>query len=980
MRMVLGGLRKAAVAAAIAVALSGVALADATVSGTVTSGGTAVAGAFVAITGANGQYGDITDAAGAYAIDVATGTYTVAAQAQGYAVAQASGVAVAGSPVTQDLALTASGSKFEALGVFGGQISGVAADGKSGVFYASTSVIPQVYRTSDYGGSWAPVTLAADDATNGLDGSNSVGGLVASGYPGELAVVVNGSVSYSRDFGVTWKKVTGPANGMPLLYWGHAATGAPSTLVVVDSGTGAVKRADMSVANPALGAAMSTGYVASANDKMAVANAADGSWVAVVTAAGDLKVYTLNATDDPPTQVGATLSGVLANPTFVKFGGAKAAGTPPAAVLVYSADSGNHRAVMATKDSNVAAFVSGDLSNVTSVAACGAGPGAVGSISPLGAGDIAAGTVSQCYVVQAGAGDLDVDPVNGINNNTGLVFDAGYGGLGGLVMISADGNRGLVKSAQAVGGVPSFPSAQEATAGTGAGSGGISVNGFNVAVVKDTVFGPAGASQLAVILSGSGGALSLASDDGGATFVPVVQKGGRAAEWWSGDGGTSWLVFGYGGGGDLIAAATGWTSATSPLPGPNVAGTSSNQVGAGAGGDVTALEGVPGANTLFIGAGENVDQQGTVGGLKRGTLTPGTPPTISGLTDLASGQLNATVRALAYCGTTGSAASIADVLLVATGTGTGGTTAGSLVRVEGATGGSPAATVVASVPTSSPVNDVRADCATGTVYAGTGSNGGGPSGAFYKSTDGGAVFVAAPITGPGLPPNLNVQVVAVNPSNGDEVLIAGNSEGHILRSTDAATSWTVVNSPTAPGGRNFLSEGVGDLEIPPASAPVVAGPFAAAVSPSKAAVGTGGGLFAASILAGTGGGACTVNADCADTDACTTDGCANQTCTNAVVGATGINCEIAALLAAGPCGTEKLDKKLKKALKRGGKAAQKAMKKVAKGGKKAAKAKKAVQKSLNALSAKIAKSKASTECKTTLSDRVSKAVAALNTL
>ena len=76
------GLRRLALAAALA--LPAAALADATVSGTVTSGGTAVAGAFVAITGTNGRYGDITDATGAYSIAVVTGSYTVAAQAQGY--------------------------------------------------------------------------------------------------------------------------------------------------------------------------------------------------------------------------------------------------------------------------------------------------------------------------------------------------------------------------------------------------------------------------------------------------------------------------------------------------------------------------------------------------------------------------------------------------------------------------------------------------------------------------------------------------------------------------------------------------------------------------------------------------------------------------------------------------------------------------------------------------------------------------------
>src|SRR6185295_9227017 len=102
-------------------------------------------------------------------------------------------------------------------------------------------------------------------------------------------------------------------------------------------------------------------------------------------------------------------------------------------------------------------------------------------------------------------------------------------------------------------------------------------------------------------------------------------------------------------------------------------------------------------------------------------------------------------------------ASIADVLLAAVGDGTNG----QLLRITGATSGSPgAATPVGSITTN--VNDVRAHCGSGTVYVGVGGNGGGPSGAFYKSTDGGATLAAVPLTGPGVPPNLNVQVVAVS--------------------------------------------------------------------------------------------------------------------------------------------------------------------------------------------------------------------------
>jgi len=121
------------------------------VGGTVTADGAPVAGAFVALTG-DAALSAVSGADGTYAVSgVPTGTYTIAAQAPGYAVAQAKDVSITTS-LTHDVALTSSGTKFTALGVFGAQIASIVPDGKSGVFYASTSVIPQIYRTADWGG------------------------------------------------------------------------------------------------------------------------------------------------------------------------------------------------------------------------------------------------------------------------------------------------------------------------------------------------------------------------------------------------------------------------------------------------------------------------------------------------------------------------------------------------------------------------------------------------------------------------------------------------------------------------------------------------------------------------------------------------------------------------------------------------------------------------------------------------------------
>ncbi|MFN8544260.1 MAG: hypothetical protein U0807_08635 [Candidatus Binatia bacterium] len=891
---------------ALAILLPATARPDATVSGTIASGGTAVAGAFVAAVGTAGQYAAVADATGSYSLGtVAAGTYTIRAGAQGYAVAETTGVTVTTGPVTQDVALTASGSKFTALPVYGGQISGIVADGLSGVFYASTSVIPQVFRTADYGGSWAPVTLQADDATHGLDGSNSSGGLTTSGYPGELATTVNGKIYYSTDFGTTWAAVGGTVNGFATLYWGHA--GSVSTLVAV-SGT-ATKRADMTATTPTL-QDMTTPYLGGANDRMAVGTGSDRPYVAVVTSTGDLKVYDLNTTDDPPVQVGTTLAGFPTSPVFVRFGGARASGAPPAAVLVYASSGPSGTAIMATKDPTATAFVSGDMSASTSVPGnCGAGPGAIGSVSPLSTGTTGAGTISQCFLTKSGTGSLVLNQVNGINNNTGLAFDSGYDGSTNQVLLSGDGNRGVVKSASATSGVPQFPTQQDAAAGTGSTSGGVAVNGFTVPVIKDSVFGPLGGMQVAVSLSGSGGGLGVASEDGGATFQTVVTKGGYAVDWWEGASATTWLVFGHGGAGNLLSAVTGWSAATPKLIGPNVAGTDGTAIGTGSGGSfsVTALAGVIGADTIFIGGGDNVDQDGSNGSLVRANLTAGSPnPTISGITTVATGL--AAVRALAYCPTTGSDATVQDVLLVATGSNSGG----ALVRVTDATTGAPSASTIASV--SGRVNDVRVHCASGTVYAGTGTNGGGPSGVLYKSTDGGVTFAPVALSGPGVSPNLNIQVVAINPSNVDEVLLAGNSEGNILRSTDGGATWTTVNDPHAPGGRNFLSEGVGDLEIPPASSAQLAG-----VTPPTAAralVGTGGGLFAASVLGAGAGGPCTTVADCSSGGTCTDVACTGGQCVvTEPSGCDGAACELAAI-AAGLCTDGAISAKVQAALRK----------------------------------------------------------------
>src|SRR5262245_3380165 len=122
------------VAAAVGlVARLGFAGSATSVSGTITTtdpAGSPVDGDFVVLSGGSGQkYTAVSDATGAWtATGVPNDTYSLVAQAPGQQVGKVSGLVVAASPVTQDVELTASGAKFEALGVFGGQIAAVAND------------------------------------------------------------------------------------------------------------------------------------------------------------------------------------------------------------------------------------------------------------------------------------------------------------------------------------------------------------------------------------------------------------------------------------------------------------------------------------------------------------------------------------------------------------------------------------------------------------------------------------------------------------------------------------------------------------------------------------------------------------------------------------------------------------------------------------------------------------------------------------
>lgn len=829
------------------------AYADGILTGRVSDGETGIPGAFVAVVGTAGRFTTVTDDEGDYSVDaLPAGAYTVSAQAPKYAAGRAAVTVTDDSTAAASLVLVSSGSMLSSAPVYGAQIGTVLSGGVSGVFYATTSVIPQIFRTSDYGGTWSPVTTSADDPQNGLSGVSPLSNKAAvavSTVPGEIAVIMSSRIRYSRDFGITWQTVAGTFasnwDERQEVHWGHV--GDTSVLLAVDGDT--MYRADMTAASPAL-VEMSDGYGEPA-DTFTVAAGADAPWVAALESTGTLRLYRLTLAD-PAVETGTPLTGLPDAADLVQLGGTSEAGHPPSAALVFSA--ATDQVAVAFKEPAADSFTS--VSALTAVPegpeGCGihylpSGREVTASVASASGGDGATATLGSCLVRSAGAGQpVDLDYMRGTNSNAGLAFDVGYGTGDNRVILSADGGRGLVKSAHAdEAGVPVFPSDQDATAGAGADSGGVSVNGLNVAVVKDATYGPA-ANQYATILSMSGGGLGVATDDGGVTTQIAVRKGGTSVAWWTGASGIEWLLYGHGGYGDLLSAFTGWTSETPALDLPNVAGTTGADLHYPGNPDATelrALTGVPGADTVFAGLGPSGGGFQAQGSLARIDLaTGGEAPTVADITQLAADDLGGTVDNLAYCPAGGSADSVADVLFAAVDTGTGG----RIVRIAGATGDSPVTTVVTTDGTDEidPVREVEADCAAGMVWAGANRDDDGSVGVgLLRSVDGGISFAAVA----GLPARLHVTALAVNPARPAELLLAANADGLIARTVDGGNTWTTVNDPTA-GGRNFSSEGVSVLAFPPtAAAASTHGVPTVASAERPSLVGTGGGLFTASV-------------------------------------------------------------------------------------------------------------------------------------
>jgi hypothetical protein len=138
--------------------------------------------------------------------------------------------------------LKSNGRPMEVVNAFGGQTTNIVADGAPCTFYATTSTSPSVWRSFDCGGTWSPVVLSSDeraettgnDGVEGMDKNSIVSGITTSGWPGEVAVIIQSKLWFSRDFGTTWNNFdlksytagnqTNPTalSGTFKPYWAHA--------------------------------------------------------------------------------------------------------------------------------------------------------------------------------------------------------------------------------------------------------------------------------------------------------------------------------------------------------------------------------------------------------------------------------------------------------------------------------------------------------------------------------------------------------------------------------------------------------------------------------------------------------------------------------------------------------------------------------------------------------------------------------------
>ena len=567
------------------------------------SSGAAVGGAFVAVLNSDGDALDsaITTKEGTVSVDESGGAGLVVA-APGFQIKTVQGA------TAQTVALTASTkSKLSYANAFGAQVRTIAADGESGVYYATSDAQPTVWRTSDYAGSWSPVPTTADSEVasaakpGAMPQTEAAGEIFTSGVKGEVAVQVGQNLYYSRTYGNTWSTV---ANYSSVTgqnkkhYWVHGGANKEYSYIFVRTSTSlwaAVMPDSGSDTSPTF-VNVSTIARYAAGDRVAFDRGSGGEmYMASINASGVLvsqlsgsatasgiTATAVSFTSDPSLTLATSGNGLILMSTL---------GTSTPQVIITHLVDGSTKSIQISQNNSgswannsrikKAGNDSTTFSSVSSIAGiCGQNNDTplVGSVAPVAPssgvlnGFESVGTIGQCMwafnstgadvtVGSAHAsGTLILAEMQGANNNTGFVWDSGFNFSTNMVSLSGDGQFGLRKSAVISAGTsyrPSFGGAgstsasqyinSQATAGTDVASGGIAVGGMVAPNVTDVVYSPnsTDGSQLVLSMTGTGGSRTLLSTDGGTSFSTLGAGGSYAVEWWNGANGLQHIAAGF---------------------------------------------------------------------------------------------------------------------------------------------------------------------------------------------------------------------------------------------------------------------------------------------------------------------------------------------------------------------------------------------------------------------------------------------------
>ena len=856
----------------------------------VINGAVPVAGATVALRGTTGTnaYAGVTGASGTFTFTaVADDTYSITASAPGTTVGTTSGIFVAGSPVSTTVIVASSATIFTGLNAFGATAGDIVADGRSGVFYMLTGAVPPIFRTHDYGATWAPVTISSDDANDGIDGSLPVAMVTTSGYPGEVAALSGEVVYFSRDFGVTWKSMSTGLEILlnPQILWGHAPAPGADSMLFLDTGT-VIYSANMSAAAPTLSAVpASASYRTDPGDRLAIGNGSAQSFIAVAPdEGGSVTIYKVDTTPNRTEDASLPVPGAAATggpPSLIRFGG-NPAGAPiggsaaPDTLLVFTYDT-TPDALTATPNITMSIYEGGayqpttamQLRNLANDAVFGGSPqaffddfgvgnGAPGSVSPAGT----FGLIGQLWVERSGATVL-VRPLGAFP--TGKAFDAEFGKLTNRVIVGST-TFGAIKSARmnATLNRPDFPGwPTQASAGIAELSGGVSINGLNAAVVGDVVFQPGSSANIVAGLSHEGGDRVVGSTDSGANWFTLEARSGVAVDWWNASSG-QWILTGTTGArvpappaadnmlsAVKLADAGAFNSTTTTTA---VAGTRPQDFGLSGppdGAQVRAIAGLAGTDKAVIAATQVTDFVVTKAVLY--VVTLGGP--VPGLANLGVALPAGTAPvAMAYCPALGSSPSVADRLFVAVAASGDGDSDGKIFTVA-APAGTPIIGPSLAGAATGDFRDVRVDCASGTVFAGRYAGFG--TGLMKATTTGTTLGSLTPVTLPFISGGRQTQIATldIEPGNASRV-VAVSAAGDVFLSTNGTTFQLLNNTATSactdapPCGRSFGALPPGDIEIGPFAADAAPDDLAenaAAIAPGQALFGSGAGLYAVNL-------------------------------------------------------------------------------------------------------------------------------------